>query len=434
MQRKLTSFDVLLVGLVLCSLCFIGYFVYSAKPNDHESYMVALLDFSMADDLLTEDFYRLQSGALTNFDALVSDKHLVHEAEHRLSRLPAYLKDNETLDKLIIQLTVQVNQKLNDMEDFKSALAGMRSSLDNLEALAEEVGRSPEGAQLTRPFLSETLSAVMEFVDDPTPRDLERIQGKLDEMNVLLAAQPEVDGTTPLHLFAARTKDVVDYRTRSSELLQAIAAIPVSNTAAELSYTYQYQHQQHRLWNSTALAILLALVIIAFAVLTYMTLRYARRHEIAVEAKQKSLDVALKDARDQSATLRRGEADGAVMLAEERLVTLLRNTFEMVSIISREENYIFLSPAVERVLGLPQKELIGKSVYEGIHGDDIIRVKDYFAQAQKELQTEQTISYRLMDAFGKWHVVETFASNQYTNPAIRGMVLNTRRLDVVADD
>jgi hypothetical protein len=38
-----------------------------------------------------------------------------------------------------------------------------------------------------------------------------------------------------------------------------------------------------------------------------------------------------------------------------------------------------------------------------------------------------------MDAFGKWHLVETFASNQASNPAVRGMVLNTRRLGMAPD-
>lgn len=38
-----------------------------------------------------------------------------------------------------------------------------------------------------------------------------------------------------------------------------------------------------------------------------------------------------------------------------------------------------------------------------------------------------------MDAFGKWHLVKTFASNQASNPAVRGMVLNTRRLGMAPD-
>lgn len=39
------------------------------------------------------------------------------------------------------------------------------------------------------------------------------------------------------------------------------------------------------------------------------------------------------------------------------------------------------------------KEMIGKSVYEGIHADDIIKVQDYLARAQRELPTEQNVRY-----------------------------------------
>ena len=54
--------------------------------------------------------------------------------------------------------------------------------------------------------------------------------------------------------------------------------------------------------------------------------------------------------------------------APERLKALIAHSFEVVAIASRQDNYIYVSPASREIYGLTEKELIGKSVYEGSTG------------------------------------------------------------------
>jgi PAS domain S-box-containing protein len=178
---------------------------------------------------------------------------------------------------------------------------------------------------------------------------------------------------------------------------------------------------------------MMVLLLLGIVGMAFATLRRTQRKLDAALADQAALKSAVKEAKVQSETVKRGEREQSALLAEERHNALVRHAFELMAILSRQENYIHVSPACEAFFGLTDKEMIGKSVYEGIHADDIIKVQDYLARAQRELPTEQTIQYRVMDAFGKWHLVETFASNQASNPAVRGMVLNTRRLGMAPD-
>ncbi|MCF6285774.1 MAG: PAS domain S-box protein, partial [Candidatus Hydrogenedentes bacterium] len=411
MLRQFRTFDAILAALLLFTLGIIGYFVYSANPKAHRSYGVALLEFEMSDRQLTEDLYRLQAGELSHYDGLVADVRSLRQAEHQLSRLPAHVEDFTELNDLVTQLAALVNQKLDRVEDFKSALAALRVGMDNLPALANEVRRSPEGSQISKAFLSDMLNNMLVLIDDPAAHHLDVVLAQLDLIAKRVEGITEADGTTPLQHFAQRTAAVVHYEQQATGHLRDITALPLSGTIAQLSYAYHNAHQKSRIRAVAFVSTVLAAMIVFFVVLTYFTRWRTAQREAAIEEKQRSLARALREARAQTATLKKGEVADATILAEERLATLLNNTFDMVCIISREENFIFISPAVTPMLGLSREELIGRSVYEGIHDDDLIRVKDYFTRAQKELQTTQTVSYRLMDAHGKWHVVETFASN-----------------------
>jgi len=433
LSGRLSAYDAGLALLLLFTLAAIGYFVFGSNPESHRRYTAALLEFSLADGLLMEDLYRLETGGLSHYDTLVANERILRSAEHRLSHLPPHLEGSAELGRLVTELATLLNQKLAHMEDYKTTRAALRAGMDSLGALADEVRRSPGGAQIPRELLADTANRMLVFVNDPAARHREAVEALLDQIEGQAAGLPLSEPPPALGNFAGRAAAIVSNTVASQEQRRAITAIPLSTAGAQLSYAYHRAHQHSRQNAVAFMSAVLATLIAVMIVLTYINRWRTFQAEADIEARQQSLAAALKEARAQTATLSKGEAAAAATLAEERLAALLRHTFETIAIISREENFIFLSPAVTAMLGLSEKELIGKSVYEGIHADDLIRVKDYLTRAQKELQTDQTISYRLMDARGKWHLVESFASNQYSNPAIRGMVLNTRRLDATPD-
>ncbi len=428
-KQTVTSFDYLVVALVLSTLGLLAYFVYAANPHAHKRYGEALLEFSLIDGQLTEDLFQLETGELTHFDPLVADVRLLISREYTLAQLPTTTAGDPKLHEALAQLRKALRQKLGRLEDYKTSWATMRASLDSLPALGEAVLRSPDGTTVSSSAIADVLERMYFFLDEPNAANREGLKDELDRLTALAGTPTPGELRTPLQQFTHQAGLVVRHKARSDEALEGISAVPVRAAAAQLTHSYLSAYQAQRYQSAWVVALLMAGLVLTFVAITYVMRWRTAQKESVISEQQASLKAAIKEARVQSATLRRGEASDAAQLAEERMAALLRHTFDMLAIVSREEHFIFLSPSVEAMLGIPQKELIGKSVYEGIHADDLIRVKDYLTRAQKELQTDQTISYRVMDAYGKWHVVETFASNQYSNPAIRGLVLNTRQLD-----
>ena len=428
MIRRLRAFDLLLAVLLVLTLIAIGYSVKNSSVDAHRDYVSDLIEFSLVERAVTQDLYRIDSGELAHYDTLVANVRRLRQAERRLNQLPAHVAGSAELNQLTTELAVFLNDSHYYIEDYKSTISAMRAGLDNLSALAENVQDYGLGNKISQAYLADTYRDMLTYVSEPAPRRLAMVEARLDFLNEQLSGLTEATPAPSLRRFTDRAVAIISDKQDGSELLQAIAGVPLAGTAAKLDYAYHRAHQGYRIKSVAITATILAGMITFFVVLTYATRWRTARKEAGIAEKQESLATALKEARAQSDTLRKGEASEATILAEERTAALLRHTFETVAIVSREENYIYLSPAVEQMLGLREKELIGRSVYEGIHTDDLIRVKDYFEQAQKELQTEQTITYRLMDASGKWLHVETFASTQYSNPAIRGMILNTREL------
>jgi len=227
-------------------------------------------------------------------------------------------------------------------------------------------------------------------------------------------------------------REWLEQRRAVDELSAKIGALPLAPRARELALHYQGVRDGRTSFR----AALFAgggglLVLLGYGGAVWMLWR-ERRRTAASEVARNELKATLKETRLEQAALRTDAQEDRGRLMEERHRALARHAFDVMAILSREENYIHVSPASESIYGLTEKEMIGKSVYEGIHADDIIKVQDYLTRAQRGLQMDQSIQYRVMDAYGKWHLVETHASNQASNPAIRGMVLNTRRLGPAA--
>jgi PAS domain S-box-containing protein len=428
MIRRLRAFDLFLAVLLVLTLIAIGYSVRNSSVDAHRDYISDLIEFSLVERAVTQDLYRVDSGELAHYDSLVANVKKLRQAERRLNQIPAHVAGSAELNRLTTELAVRLNDTHYYIEDYKSTMSAMRAGLDNLSVLAGNVQNYGQGNTISQSYLADTFQDMLTYVSEPAPRRRAKVEARLEFLSEQLSKLTETVPAPSLQRFADRAAAILADKQIGGELLQEIASVPLASTAARLDYAYHRAHQGYRIKSVAITATILAGMITFFVVLTYATRWRTARKEAVIAEKQDSLAAALKEARAQSDTLRKEEASEATILAEERTAALLRNTFETVAIVSREENYIYISPAVEQMLGLREKELIGRSVYEGIHADDLIRVKDYFEQAQKELQTEQTITYRLMNASGKWLHVESFASTQYSNPAIRGMVLNTRDL------
>ena len=122
----------------------------------------------------------------------------------------------------------------------------------------------------------------------------------------------------------------------------------------------------------------------------------------------------------------RKRAQDSLKKAEETFRTLLQESSDIVVIVSASGKIQYITPAVERILGLDARHLVGQNVFAYLHPDDL-------AQAMESLKnTSQTPGYavplelRLRRTDGIYVPMELLANNLLADPNIQGVVISAR--------
>jgi PAS domain S-box-containing protein len=114
-----------------------------------------------------------------------------------------------------------------------------------------------------------------------------------------------------------------------------------------------------------------------------------------------------------------------ISLSEHRFRSLVQSGTDLIGIVDEKGSYSYVSPTV-RQLGYEQDFLVGQNAFDFIHPDDIEEVSRLF---QVMFTTEQQVvipPFRFRDAANNWKWVETVATNMLNDPAIEGIVVNSR--------
>ena len=110
-----------------------------------------------------------------------------------------------------------------------------------------------------------------------------------------------------------------------------------------------------------------------------------------------------------------------LLLSERRFRALVQDASDMITIIDKDFNYTYVSPASLRVFGIEPKSVIGSYAFDFIHSDDFDRV---LQEAGEIWQQKQILlsPYRYRDVNGNWLWIETKATNLLDDPAVKGIV------------
>ncbi|MBW3467946.1 PAS domain S-box protein [Arthrospiribacter ruber] len=115
----------------------------------------------------------------------------------------------------------------------------------------------------------------------------------------------------------------------------------------------------------------------------------------------------------------------SVMESERRFKALVQDGGDLISILDENGCYIYVSPTSETVLGVSPDLLIGKRAFDFVHLEDLARVKADLEKVLFEKRVE-IAPFRFADKQGEWRWLETVATNMTEDPAIGGIVTNSR--------
>lgn len=118
-------------------------------------------------------------------------------------------------------------------------------------------------------------------------------------------------------------------------------------------------------------------------------------------------------------------AEKALSLSERRFKALVQDGSEMVMILDFEGNLSYASPTSQAIFGFDSEVLLNQNFFYYIHEEDIKKVKDCISKLhdQKRIQIP---SYRIQTQENNWRWIETIVTNLCEEPAVKGIVANSR--------
>ena len=119
-------------------------------------------------------------------------------------------------------------------------------------------------------------------------------------------------------------------------------------------------------------------------------------------------------------------AEQALRESEERFRSLVQNASDVVTLYAADGTILYVSPAIEHMLGYEPEERVGTNSFELIHPDDVAQAKEAFAEALKSPNVPVSIEVRVRHRDGSWRHIETTGTNLLDDPSVGALVLNSR--------
>ena len=112
--------------------------------------------------------------------------------------------------------------------------------------------------------------------------------------------------------------------------------------------------------------------------------------------------------------------------SEEYYRSLTENASDVVTILDADGLIKYESPSVERVLGWRPDELVGRSVFDFIHRDDLDLALKRLAEIRPIPELRAMVEVRFRHKNGAWRNLEVIGQNLLENAVVRGIVVNSR--------
>jgi len=122
----------------------------------------------------------------------------------------------------------------------------------------------------------------------------------------------------------------------------------------------------------------------------------------------------------------RSRAEEAVRRSAEHCRALVENISDIISILDADGTIVYESPSCERLLGYTPDQLIGRSAFDLVHPEDLPAILEAFARSTHRPGSLKTVECRYRHADGTWRHFEAIWNNLLDNPAVRGIIVNSR--------
>jgi PAS domain S-box-containing protein len=132
---------------------------------------------------------------------------------------------------------------------------------------------------------------------------------------------------------------------------------------------------------------------------------------------------AVQEAEERTKLLR---AETELSRREKYFRTLTENALDILTVLDRDGVIIYKSASLKTVLDYDPEEMVGQSVFNHIHPDDLPQVREKFQSALVKSDQTVTFRFRYQHKNGEWRHLEAIGQNRLADPEINAIVINSR--------
>ncbi|MGD0744179.1 MAG: PAS domain S-box protein, partial [Verrucomicrobiota bacterium] len=123
---------------------------------------------------------------------------------------------------------------------------------------------------------------------------------------------------------------------------------------------------------------------------------------------------------------KRRNAEIELVRREKYFRTLTENSLDVLCILSRNGNFLYVSPSIQHVLGYTPEEVRGQNAFAYVHAEDLPRASEAFQLALDDPERTIKVQFRYRKRDGEWRQLETVGRNRLQDPEMAGIVINAR--------
>lgn len=120
-------------------------------------------------------------------------------------------------------------------------------------------------------------------------------------------------------------------------------------------------------------------------------------------------------------------SEKALIASEKRFKSLIQEGGDLITIISPDGVFKYISPNHETVLGYQDVELMGHNISAFVHPDDYAKTIGLYKSLKKKKRI-YSHPFRFKHSNGKWIWIESIATNAMDDDAVNGFVINSRNV------
>ncbi|CAM4021442.1 PAS domain S-box protein [Gillisia limnaea] len=119
------------------------------------------------------------------------------------------------------------------------------------------------------------------------------------------------------------------------------------------------------------------------------------------------------------------KAEDQLARSDKRFKALVQEASDLVMILDFNGNFSHVSPSSDLVMGIPADQMLEMNFFDLIHREDINQVKKNILKLKNNKRI-QIPSYRIKTSSNEWRWIETVFTNLIMDPAVNGLVANSR--------